>query len=657
MTNHLSLIIVQLYKMSIISLVAVCSFWSGQVYSQPLPERSAVRPAPEITAKDPNYRQLLALYATQEKEYDLESEATQNRILKLVKARNDQKLLAQAYADLARVSSSKVKATLFYFKSLDIWDSLGSIPETIHCLNAIGEIFRATGDFKRSLTYLHRAVELCHLMNDQQQLAYSYNRIGSVYYEIALAGDQPAFSQSIYFTEQSVSQAEKFNDFYLIMSNMNILGANYLELKDYTQAHFYLEEALRLINEHNIVRDKPNILNNLASYYIETKNYEEAIKMASESYDIARELDIQTYLEVSTSILAKAYYSCGSYQTAYDFSQLSHGYYIKGFFNERNNRIFELQTRYESEKKELQLQAQRDREISLIILLISVLVVGFSIILTFFLRSRHYKKMNREINSQNDLISKQNQKLEDLIAERNRFFSIIAHDLRGPFTSIIGYADMLLAMFEHLSRDEIKTYVQTLKISAEQTYGLIINLLQWAHNQTGVLNFSPESLDLKEHIEANIRLLKIQADTKKIEFHADITESCFVLADKDMLQTILRNLISNAIKFSYPESTISITCKLTSASEDEPFPEKRMAEIKVRDQGVGISPENLKKLFIAGERIISQGTSNEAGTGLGLILCKEFIEKHGGTIRVESELGKGSCFIFTLPTNKGQSNN
>ena len=231
-------------------------------------------------------------------------------------------------------------------------------------------------------------------------------------------------------------------------------------------------------------------------------------------------------------------------------------------------------------------------------------------------------------------------KLKELIATKDKFFTIIAHDLKNPFHQILGFAEMLLTDIDTYDIAQIKKITKYLNTSAENGYKLLENLLEWSKAQTGRIKFEPQKLCLhniiREEIE-NFNPNAIKKDILLINNIVSIENQC-VVADKDMLRTVFRNLISNAIKFTFPLGKISFSVKST---ED-------FYEISITDTGIGIPTEIIDKIFKVEESISTPGTNNEHGTGLGLVLCREFIEKNGGKISVESKVGKGSTFKFTL---------
>ncbi len=232
-----------------------------------------------------------------------------------------------------------------------------------------------------------------------------------------------------------------------------------------------------------------------------------------------------------------------------------------------------------------------------------------------------------------------NDKLKLLNSDKDRFISILGHDLKNPFHNILSIADLLGSDLDTLSKDEIKTYVDVLGESAQLTNKLLEDILMWARSQQGRIPFEPQNFELFEVCRGIVDILKSNASAKNIMINQSVGENLNVYADVSMLRTVILNLVSNAIKFTKPGGKIDI-----NAREDDDS-----VTISVSDTGVGIPPDRLSKLFDITQVISTEGTAEESGTGLGLLLCKDFIEKHGGTIRVESEIDKGSDFIIKLP--------
>ncbi|NWJ51527.1 MAG: PAS domain-containing sensor histidine kinase [Bacteroidetes bacterium] len=253
----------------------------------------------------------------------------------------------------------------------------------------------------------------------------------------------------------------------------------------------------------------------------------------------------------------------------------------------------------------------------------------------------HILSVVRDITEQKAIeeeIKQKNLELQKLNSEKDKFFSIIAHDLKSPFNAIVGFSNLLIEKAKEKDCDSIEDYAHIILKSSEKVMDLLSNLMEWSRSQTGRMNFNPKEIDFVNLINDNLELFNTIAKQKSITITSKIPTSLKIQADESMINTILRNLISNALKFTYSEGKITLSA------------EKRKTEIivSVSDTGVGIPQSTIEKLFRIDENVSTIGTQKEVGTGLGLILCKEFVEMHGGKIWVESEPGKNSTFSFTL---------
>jgi len=245
-------------------------------------------------------------------------------------------------------------------------------------------------------------------------------------------------------------------------------------------------------------------------------------------------------------------------------------------------------------------------------------------------------------------IQNQNKQLKEVNATKDKFFSIIAHDLKSPFNTMLGFSKLLLEKFEKYDVQKQKQFLGILRDDIQNTYKLLENLLLWSRSQRGTIDFHPENISLYLVLVETIDVLKHTAASKSITIKNKIAENIIVKADFSMLSTILRNLISNAIKFTPKGGIIEVGCRHVETYGRTSLQANTFFEIYVKDSGVGMEKQKQLEIFNILENISTSGTEGETGTGLGLILCKEFVEKHGGEIWVESELGKGSRFSFTL---------
>lgn len=231
-----------------------------------------------------------------------------------------------------------------------------------------------------------------------------------------------------------------------------------------------------------------------------------------------------------------------------------------------------------------------------------------------------------------------NEQLQKIIADRDKFFSIIAHDLKSPFNYFLGFTELISDQIDSMSKEKIKEITSNMRKSALNFYSLLENLLEWSKMQRGLIDFKPQEFNLLVKTRECVDLISGPANKKDITISLDITDNLFVTADNHMFDAIIRNLVSNAIKFSNHGGNIVISAADIGL----------LVEISVSDNGIGMDDDIVGNLFIRNDKTRRKGTDDEPSTGLGLLLCKEFIEKHGGTIRVTSEAGKGSTFAFSL---------
>lgn len=244
-----------------------------------------------------------------------------------------------------------------------------------------------------------------------------------------------------------------------------------------------------------------------------------------------------------------------------------------------------------------------------------------------------------ELKYRREQLAKANQELAELNSTKDLFFSIIAHDLKSPFFVLTTYSEQLFKMLDQETGDKFREIVIALNKASKQGKGLLNNLLHWAMAQTGKLENFPETIATKELMKKVINLVKANADLKSISLVADVPDNLMVKADRNMLETVALNLLSNAIKFTSMGGQVVVVAKKNGS----------YAQIEISDNGVGISEDNLVKIFRIDQKHKSAGTSGEEGSGLGLIVCLEFVKKNGGEINVTSREGEGTTFTFTVP--------
>ncbi|MGC9342416.1 MAG: two-component regulator propeller domain-containing protein, partial [Bacteroidales bacterium] len=258
-------------------------------------------------------------------------------------------------------------------------------------------------------------------------------------------------------------------------------------------------------------------------------------------------------------------------------------------------------------------------------------------------RQKQIEDQAKELKKQSDELKKTNSELSLLNSMKDKFFSIIAHDLKNPFNTILGFTELLRDGYENYDDDKRKEMIEYIYHSVHNAQSLLENLLHWSRSQTNQLHARPQKLVLIDLVERNFALISPMLDKKSLNFSLGINKDITVKADTELLNTILRNLLSNAIKFTQENGQILITASPNN---------KNFIKIEVRDNGIGIEPSELDSIFRIDTKVTRYGTAGEAGTGLGMILCKEFVEKMGGEIWIESKKGQGTSVFFTLPEYK-----
>jgi len=260
-----------------------------------------------------------------------------------------------------------------------------------------------------------------------------------------------------------------------------------------------------------------------------------------------------------------------------------------------------------------------------------------------FIQELEIRRKNIELQEINDnlekLVDERTKELATANATKDKFFSIIAHDLKNSFNGLLGYSNILLSDFDAFGDQDKISMISAIRQVSESTYKMLQNLLDWARVQTGVIPFNPEVIQLKMLMKDEYYIQRKLAEQKDIQLDIDLPDILYVEVDHNMISTVVRNLLSNAVKYTKSGGSAVLSLKKV----------QNWAEIGVKDTGIGISNENLAKLFQVNENFKTFGTNNEEGTGLGLILCKEFILKNKGEIVVKSETGVGTEILVRLP--------
>ncbi|MBM3436176.1 MAG: sensor histidine kinase, partial [Bacteroidetes bacterium] len=566
---------------------------------------------------------------------------------------------AAVYVSMSQLYSGvrdQQKALEYGSKAHELYRNIGDRYGEAVALNLLGTL-HLNSDPTVSFDFFEQALALRKLLLDTLGIANCYNNLGICYQHNFM------HKKSVEYYQKALALYEKLSGKLYRIVAMNNLGNVYGIMGDNQKRLEYLEKSLILTREISNGRAEVNVLGNLAHYYYSVKKYDEAVKHLMDALDIAVLQKVNELIPDIYNNLAEVAAERGNFSQAYHFHKVFM-HLQDSLYHENRNKIFDLQLGYvyereNKEKEMLRLQNQmKDLEVSRqtrLKMFFGILLLLSAVTAIVIYRSYRIKKKAGKILSEqkarleemNLILSESENRLKELNLTKDKFFSIMAHDLKNPLGSMVSLADMINHNFSRIPSYDLEDFIKNLHLSVKTVYSLLENLLIWSRSQTGRLDYSPEIFDLKTVVDDCLQLFKFQAEERGISVINSVSRDHTAFADRNMIFTVIRNLVNNGIKFSLPGGKVTISSELGDEK----------VVVSVTDQGIGMTSADMQKLFRIGVANTTIGTflngqweySTRKGTGLGLILCKEFVEKCGGKIQVESEHGKGSSFIFDLP--------
>ncbi|MCL5992269.1 MAG: tetratricopeptide repeat-containing sensor histidine kinase [Bacteroidetes bacterium] len=428
---------------------------------------------------------------------------------------------------------------------------------------------------------------------------------------------------------------------------------------DYQKALEYCKKSIDIRVSLKETKEIFYPLTSIAEIYLKIGDYNQSLLYLNQAQKLAEELNQKKQIMESYFLIHEVFSQSGDYQKSLEYHKLFTNLKDSLSTEEMNKKFAEASVKMETEAKERENKLLKESK--QVQQYYFIVISGLFLILILVILNRYFNKnkANKLLNEKNLQIKNQHHKLEDMFVElqkkeenlsdanatKDKFFSIIAHDLKNPLHSITLSSDLLINKYKQMSGEQLLDLINSIYKSGQHLSSLLENLLQWSRAQSGKMEFDPIHFDIRELSVENISLLLGNAIKKKITIENNIPDATYVFGDPNMISTVIRNLISNAIKFTNEHGQVKITSK----------DDKGMIEISVTDNGVGIEDEDLKKLFRIDIHHTTIGTLREKGTGLGLILAKEFIDIHGGKIWVKRNSEIGSTFIFTLPKEAPKS--
>lgn len=543
-------------------------------------------------------------------------------------------IMAKVFAEVNNYEKSKdlLKA------GLDLSSSANQAVTPL-ILNELGKLDLLTGNVAQGRDSFRKVIE-------GKYSEFKAEALFNIAQSLTLEGK---YQQALQYYKQALTINRKEKDRQSEASSLNNIGVLYAHMKNDQKARANLAVALQIRKAMGDQKGVAETYNNIGLLHFQAQRYDSAVEQFGFALNVAKKAQAQNELSKSYEYLSECYKALGDYQQALQYRDDFFGIreLIQGEVNE--HRSLEVQTQYELAQKETQInlleadrrakqaQLENEKQFRSFLIAFGVLCLVIIVLVCYFYIQK--RKSAKVLEAAHQKLNIQNVELQELNATKDKFFSIISHDLKGPLNSLSSFSNLLINYTESLSKEEIQMFAKDFDKSLKNLFALLENLLEWSRSQTGNIEFVPEKFDLNKVVEENKELLHAQAMQKGISLNCHSTDNIIVTAHRNSINTVVRNLISNAIKFTQPDGRIDVKTK-------------RMAGeiiVSISDTGVGMGPEVVEKLFRIDSKHSTKGTANEKGTGLGLILCKEFIEKNGGRIWVNSEEGKGSVFSFALP--------
>jgi signal transduction histidine kinase len=507
-------------------------------------------------------------------------------------------------------------------------------------LHNVGRVFKELGQHERALEHLMLAKKMSQDIGDDEGIPYANDEIGDVRLR------QHQYDSALMFLFKSLNVAREQHINELEPRTLNKIATIFVRTGEYNKALAYYDTTYRLHEKTNNRFGIAEVELGRAGVYADQKKYDQALELVNRSLAIARESNARNLEITCFQRLSQIYELKGDFKKSLDYFKQFKLVEDSLFSQDMQEELFRDQMKFETEDKDSQIAAlnraqdikddQLKRQEFIRNILVVVMALSVILLATVYRSGQRRRQINALLLQHQADMEKRSEELERLNQVKDKFFSIISHDLRSPINALAGLLDLLDK--GAVKPEELPNHVRELKTRFNHTRTLLNNLLDWTLLQMDKLNLQPSKIDLKKIVDENIQLVG-SVQSKKITLTNNLPQLCFAYADSNTTNLVFRNLLTNAIKFTNDGGTVIISA------------EPRSTEwlITVRDNGIGMGEDVLKMLFDKTAPYTTRGTANEKGTGLGLILCKEFVEKNGGKIWVESELGKGSTFHFTLP--------
>ncbi len=540
--------------------------------------------------------------------------------------------------DTYRYVSSNEYAMDKYIEALKVAEDRNNRKQKAIALNNIGLIYNNIKDYQLALEYMIRSYKIIKTYDDKPLLIQSYNNIASIYW------NDSKIDSSVKYYNLAFEASKEINDLVGLLHSYNNLGIVYLQQGDNYTALEYFYRSLEISQNINDRVGEAKTLNNLGQVFISLEKYNTAAANLEDALSIAQELNAKAVLADSYYYLSKLYEENEDYEKALEYSKNFRTTKDSIYNVEQNRRIQKLHEEFVLQKKNREIEIlQKDKELSNIV---TIAIVSLAILLIFiaillFSKYRSNLKNNEILKNLNTKLNDSNHKLEETNITKDKIFSIVAHDLKNPLSGFKNITTVLSDYYNDMDEKEIKNSLDMIKDASNNLMLLLENLLTWAKLQKNEIENYPEKFAINYLVKKYIDHYSVQANQKQVEMIYNNGEEVFAYADPNLVSVVIKNLISNSIKYSNKNSKVVVNIENIN----------NKATVNITDKGIGIDKATLNNIFsIHNDKDSRFGTEGERGTGIGLILSNSFVKMNDGDIWIESEEGKGTTVTFELPS-------
>jgi signal transduction histidine kinase len=533
------------------------------------------------------------------------------------------------------------KARETYLLALQAFTKLHNLAGVAQGHELLGHLYASEAKWPQALKNHEQALVAWQQAGNEYEIVVALNNMGSVHRQ------QRHYSRALYHLQRAYRKALEYQDSTCTGQTLTSIGQVYQAMNNQEVAMSFYTQALTNLPPTTAPGYLADLLHSLATAHDSIGNHEQATNYLLQAVPLARQASALTQLSSIYQSLANHYQRDNQYKLSLEALRHYAALQDSVFAEQRSAQVAELQTRYETEKKEREIQLlTKDRQIQASQLRRqqlwrNVLLVGTAVLMilaaVLYRSRRRHRRLNGLLKQQNIAIQTQRDELGRLNRTKNTLFSVISHDLRSPLGSL--YSMLSLLNMGALPPERLAVHSERLSRMLDTTLSLLDNLLNWSAAQMAGEATRPEPVYLDEAVEETLSLLLNDAERKGIHLLSQVQEPCVAQADLNMIRLVLRNLVANAIKFTPATGTVAVAAQRLGT----------MWEVTVTDSGLGIAATDREKIFGQGGPHSTLGTAREKGTGLGLLLCKDFVERNGGVLTFDSELGQGTTFRFTLP--------